>query len=256
MQTRIILISILLITQITVRADPRNRNPVYNPGEMLRYQIYYGPLTGGEVLMTLEPSVFNGQDVLHAKGIAYTKGLADRIFRIYDVYQSFMDPLTGLPVKAIRDISEGSYTYYNEVLYDRDSNIVISQLSGEHEVPPGIMDMVSVVYKLRDTMQTTTFRPGDVLEMDTFFSDKVYPVSIRYGGSEMINTRLGRFHALKFFPVSEPGRMFKSDDDITVWFSNDRNFVPLRVRLNMLVGAVRMDLIEYEGLRYPLVNIR
>ena len=256
MYNRVILILLLLIAQIAASGQSHNRTPVYKPGEMLRYQIYYGPLTGGEVLMTLEPSEFGGREVLHAKGIGYTTGLADRVFRIYDVYQSFMDPQTGLPVKAIRDISEGSYTYYNEVLYDRDSNMVISQLSGKHEVPPGILDMVSVIYKLRDTMQTVRFRPGDILEMDTYFGDKVYPVTIRYSGSEIINTRMGRFHALKFYPASEPGRVFKSDDDITVWFSNDRNFVPLRVRLNMLVGAVRMDLIEYESLRYPLINIR
>ena len=256
MYNRVILILLLLITQIEASGQSHNRTPVYKPGERLRYQIYYGPLTGGEVLMTLEPSELGGREVLHAKGIGYTTGLADRVFRIYDVYQSFMDPQTGLPVKAIRDISEGSYRYYNEVLYERDSNMVISQLSGKHEVPPGIMDMVSVIYKLRDTMQTVRFRPGDVLEMDTYFGDKVYPVTIRYSGSEIINTRMGRFHALKFYPASEPGRVFKSDDDITVWFSNDRNFVPLRVRLNMLVGAVRMDLIEYESLRYPLINVR
>ncbi len=256
MNTRVILISLILICLITARVHSRNRTPVYKPGEMLRYQIYYGPLTGGEVLMTLERTEFGGREVLHAKGIGYTTGLADRVFRLYDVYQSFMDPQTGLPVKAIRDISEGSYRYYNEVLYERDSNMVISQLSGKHEVPPGILDMISVIYKLRDTMQTVMFRPGDVLEMDTYFGDKVYPVTIRYSGSEIINTRMGRFHALKFYPSSEPGRMFKSDDDITVWFSNDRNFVPLRLRLNMLVGAVRIDLIEYESLRYPLINIR
>ena len=256
MHTRVILILLILITQIAAKGQSRARTTVYKPGEMLRYQIYYGPFKGGEVLMTLEPSEFGGREVLHAKGIGYTTGLADKVFRIYDVYQSFMDPQTGLPVKAIRDISEGSYTYYNEVLYDRDSNMVISQLSGKHEVPPGIMDIVSVIYKLRDTMQTASFRPGDILRMDTYFGDMVYPIEVRYSGSEIINTLMGRFHALKFYPVSEPGRMFKNDDDITVWFSNDRNFIPLRVRLNMLVGAVRIDLIEYEGLRYPLINIQ
>jgi hypothetical protein len=232
------------------------RVPVYNPNEMLKFQMYYGLINAGEVIMTLEPSNFRGRKVLHATAVGYTTGLADRLFRIYDVYESFMDPATGLPLKAIRNISEGNYKYYNEVIYNRDSNTVTSQLSGEHEVPPGILDMVSAIYKLRDTINFASLRTGDVLEMTTFFGDKIYPVYIRYRGTETIRTRKGRYHALKFSPVSEPGRVFKSEDDITVWISNDRNFVPLRISLNMMVGSMRVDLIEAAGLRYELIEAR
>ncbi|TVR75010.1 MAG: DUF3108 domain-containing protein [Marinilabiliales bacterium] len=249
-------ILILVIPAILVcnasRGQTSGSDPVYMAGESLRYQIYYGPVTGGEVTMTLTPAKFGEREVLHAVALGYTTGLANRIFRIYDIYESYMDPATGLPVKSIRNISEGSYRFYNEVLYDRDSNTVYTLMSGRNEAPPGVMDMVSAIYKLRDTMSVAALSPGDVLEMNTWFSDRLYPVYIRYSGPETVRTRMGQFDALKFFPVSEPGRVFKGDDDITVWFSDDGNFVPLRVRLNMLVGAVRMDLIEAEGLRREL----
>ena len=256
MYKRMILLLFVLNNLTVGYGQPYAALPVYKPGEQLVYQIYYGPVNGGEVLMTLEPVTFMDQELLHATALGYTTGLANRVFRIYDVYQSYMEPSTGLPVKAIRDISEGNYRYYNEVLYDRDSNRVNSLLSGENEVPPGIMDMVSAIYKLRDTMQYLDLRPDLTIEMNTWFSDKLYPVRISYSGPEIIRTRLGTFHALRFYPVSEPGRVFKNEDDITVWFSNDRNFVPLRVRLNMVVGSVRMDLVDYNGLRYELRDMR
>jgi len=255
MQNRILITVMLLITFSSLQGQMRRRVPVYQAGEKLRYQLYYGPINAGEALMTLEPVKFEGRNVLHAVTLGYTTGLADRLFKVYDVYESFMEEDTGLPVKAIRNISEGNYRYYNEVLYDRDSNTVESQLSGTHEVPPGILDMVSAIYKLRDTIRTSNLRSGDVIELMAFFSDELYPIVVRYRGTETIRTRMGKYHALKFSPVSEPGRLFKTEDDITVWFSNDRNLVPLRIRLNMLVGAVRMDLIEAEGLRYPLTEI-
>jgi hypothetical protein len=257
MKLRIVLICFGLFLLLSGgRGESPGRIPVYSPNEVLKFQMYYGLVNAGEILMTLEPADFNGEKVLHATALGYTTGLADRLFRIYDVYESYMDPETGLPVKAIRNIREGNYRYYNEVLYDRDSNLVISQLSGIHEVPPGIMDMVSAIYKLRDTINFTTLRSGDVLEMTTFFSDKVYPVKIRYRGTETIRTRKGKFHALKFSPVSEPGRVFKSEDDITVWLSNDRNLVPLRISLNMLLGSIRVDLIETNGLKFDLIEAR
>jgi hypothetical protein len=244
----------LMLATGTARSPARV--PVYSPNEVLKFQMYYGLINAGEVIMTLAPANFRGRKVLHATAVGYTTGLADRLFRIYDVYESFMDPSTGLPLKAIRNISEGNYKYYNEVIYNRASNTVTSQLSGEHKVPPGIMDMVSAIYKLRDTINFASLRTGDVIEMTTYFSDKIYPVKIRYGGTETIRTRKGRYHALKFSPVSEPGRVFRSEDDITVWISNDRNFVPLRISLNMLLGSMRVDLVEAGGLRYDLIEAR
>ncbi len=257
MQIRIIIILLaFLFSSPGGIGQAAGSETVYSQSESLKYQMYYGLINAGEVTMTIEPSRFMGQKVLHAVATGYTTGLADRLFKIYDVYESYMNPMTGLPVKAIRNIRESNYRYYNEVLYNRDSNLVESQLSGIHEVPPGIMDMVSVIYKLRDTINTADLRPGDTFEMNTFFSDKVYPVVIRYRGTETIRTRKGRFHALKFSPVSEPGRVFKSEDDITIWLSNDRNLVPLRVSLNMLLGSIRVDLIEADGLRHELLDLR
>lgn len=255
----ITIISIMLCTLLILSpgmGQSREKEPVYNRHENLKFKMHYGPINAGEVTITLKPSYLDGSEVLHAEATAYTTGLADRIYKVFDVYESFMDPATGLPVKAIRNISEGNYRYYNEVFYDRDSNRVESLLSGVHEVPSGILDMLSVIYELRNMIESTRLRSGDVIELKTFFSDEIYPVVIRYRGPETIRTRKGRFHALKFSPVSEPGRVFKTEDDITIWFSNDRNFVPLRISLNMLVGSVNIDLVEASGLRYDLRNIK
>jgi hypothetical protein len=257
MQNRILLLIILLSILPGISGGPGGgAERVYKSEESLKFQLFYGLINAGEVNMTLRPARFNGVRVNHAVATGYTTGLADRLFRVYDVYESFMDPATGLPLKAIRNISEGRYRYYNEVLYNRDSNTVQSQRSGVHEVPPGILDLVSSIYKLRDTLQTTIFRGDETIELNMFFSDQVYPLVVRYRGSETIRTRMGRFHALKFSPVAEPGRLFRTEDDITFWISNDRNFVPLRVSLNMMIGAVRMDLVEAKGLRYELIDIR
>jgi hypothetical protein len=256
MHIRIILIVLFfLIPDITNSQSASNRK-VYRSGETLKFQMYYGLVNAGVIEMSLTPARFDGKQVLHAVATGYTTGLADRLFKIYDIYESYMDPETGLPYKAIRNISEGRYRYYNEVIYNRKNNTVESQLSGTHQVPSGIHDIVSATYKLRDTMQTIAFRGEEVIEIKAFFSDEVYPMVVRYQGTETIRTRKGTFHALKFAPVSEPGRLFKTEDDITVWFSNDRNYVPLRISLNMILGSVRVDLIEAIGLRHDLIDVR
>ena len=44
------------------------------------------------------------------------------------------------------------------------------------------------------------------------------------------------------------GRVFKEDEDMTVWVSDDKNRIPIRVQANILVGSIKMDLTDYENL--------
>jgi hypothetical protein len=249
-QNIIITLLIIAVTIVSAKNRAGEKELVFKAGEALTYQVYYGPVNGGKATVTVEQAVHAGKEVLHVKVLGYTTGLADKLFRVYDVYESYIDRETGLPVKAIRNVSEGNYRYYNEVLYNRENNTVKSHRSGIVEVPDGIMDIVSAFYKLRDTMQVAEFQPYEVIGVDTYFKDKVFPVKVIFGGTETLETRLGSFNAIKLYPVSKPGKLFRSKNDITVWLSNDGNFVPLRVRMNMIVGSVMADLIEYEGLRY------
>ena len=71
-------------------------------------------------------------------------------------------------------------------------------------------------------------------------------------GAEEVRTRAGKIKCHAFNPVTEVGRLFKTEDDVTLWFSSDRNFIPVKVRFDIFVGAFIVDLVEYEGLVYPL----
>ena len=225
----------------------------YGPGEYLKYILYYGPINGGVAEMTLEDDSFAGKKVYHAKMKAKTTGLADKLFRVRDTYESYFVPQTGLPVKAIRDISEGKYTRYNEVIFNHEENKVISQASGEHDVPPEILDMVSVLYNLR-RIDFTKYKAGDSFDFQTYFSDELFPFEVKYKGTETISTKMGKYDCHKFVPIVEPGRIFKEEDDMSIWISNDENKVPIRVRFEMIVGSFNCDLIEYKKLKYPLLE--
>jgi hypothetical protein len=96
---------------------------------------------------------------------------------------------------------------------------------------------------------------GDELIMDTYFADEIFPLKMRYVGDEKIKTKLGAFHSMKFSPVVEPGRIFDSEDDVTIWLSKDKNFIPLQIRIDLIIGSIKCDLIEYSGLQYDLNQI-
>jgi len=52
--------------------------------------------------------------------------------------------------------------------------------------------------------------------------------------------------------VVEPGRVFKSEDDMIAWFTDDKNFIPVKVRFELIVGSLRCELDEYANLQHNM----
>lgn len=225
----------------------------FGSGEYLLYTMDYGLLTGGKAVLSVKDTVLFGKNTLHLTGTAYTVGLADVLYKIRDTYESFINPSSLYPVKSIRNIREGRYRYYNEVTFKHatDSTHITSQRSGEKYVPADIYDIVSAFYVGREKYFNDSMKKGDVIVIHTYFADKEFPLRIRYMGNEVIKTSFGKLECYKFSPVTETGRAFKTEDDMQVWITRDKNKLPVRVRFNLVVGAFVCDLQEFKGLKNP-----
>jgi hypothetical protein len=55
--------------------------------------------------------------------------------------------------------------------------------------------------------------------------------------------------------VLQKGRIFKDEEDLNVWISDDANRIPIRAQANILVGSVKMDLQDYKGLANPIAKV-
>jgi hypothetical protein len=231
---------------------------IYGPGEELMYSLNYGFIKGGEANLSVKDTVLEGKTVHHIIARGKTVGLADAIYKIRDRYESFVDPGTDLPVKSIRSIREGGYRYYNEVFYEHqhvDSAKIRSQKSGEHWVPKNIQDILSAFYYARKHKFNDNLHEGDMIEIMTYFSDELFPLRIRYKGTEVINTSLGKLECYKFVPVTEVGRVFKNEDDMQVWITRDKNCIPVRIRFEIKVGAFVCNLEQFRGLKNPFSSL-
>lgn len=248
------LVILIIPTIALISFKPVSDNDVkpYIAGERLVYIAHFGWLNAGTATFLINDSTLENQNLYHAVAQANTIGVADRIFEVRDVYESFFRPENNQTYLAIRNISEGKYRYYNEVRYNYEENKVISQKSGEHEVPENIIDMLGAFYYFRESMVNRIKNVGDELTLDTYFADEVFPLKMRYVGDEKIRTKLGKFHTMKFSPVVEPGRIFDSEDDVTIWISKDKNYIPLQIRIDLIIGSIKCDLIEYSGLQHKL----
>ncbi len=51
------------------------------------------------------------------------------------------------------------------------------------------------------------------------------------------------------------GSLFEGGEKMTVYVSDDQNKVPLRIESPLLVGSVKVDLMTYQNLRFPLTSL-
>ena len=113
--------------------------------------------------------------------------------------------------------------------------------------------MISSFYCAR-TIDSSNAQKNQVYEFDSFVDGEVYPIKIKYAGSKTIKVDAGKFDCMIFHPVVQEGRIFKSDDDVTVYITKDENKIPVLARAKILVGSVRMELIDYKNLANPMAK--
>jgi len=239
------------ITSAQFPQDVQTEKP-FKDGEKLIYTLKFGPIIGGTASMVVKQVKYKNNQVYHSVAQGKTIGLAEKLYSVKDVFESYFDIHTGLPHKLIRDVKEGNYKKHEEAHFDRTKNTVYSmRLDTVVQVPPDILDMVSLLYFIR-SVNYDKIKTGDIIKTVTYFDDEIFPFEIRYKGKEDVRTKFGKIKCHRFDPVVQPGRMFESEDDMQIWLTDDQNVIPVKVRFDLVVGSLRMELDEYYNLKYPM----
>jgi hypothetical protein len=98
-------------------------------------------------------------------------------------------------------------------------------------------------------------KTGEFLEIETFLDHEIYTLRLKYLGLEVVKSEIGRVHCMVFRPYVQAGRVFKEADDMTIWVSSDANHIPVRLQSDLLIGSIKMDLLEARGLLHPLALV-
>ena len=129
------------------------------------------------------------------------------------------------------------------------TNTVYSMKSGRHEVPPHCFDIISAFYYSRRFIFDKTYQKNETLQLYTWFNEELYIVDLKYKTTETIKSDFGKIECLKFVAVLSDKSVFKKEDDLEAWFTNDGNYVPLKIKLDMPIASIRCILKSYKNLK-------
>lgn len=172
-------------------------------------------------------------------------------FKVDDVYESYFDKGPVKPILFKRKINEGGYEKHRITKFDYASNTAyVQDIKNQKDtsiVFSKVQDMLSSFYYLRK-QNAKTLKKGDELAIDMFMDSQVYPFKLRFLRKEVIKTKFGKVKCLVFRPLVQSGRIFKAEESVTLWITDDANKVPIKMKADLAVGFLRAELEAYKGL--------
>ena len=228
---------------------------VFKSGEWLKYKMNYsGFLRAGTAILEVEEKDFNGKKVFHSTGSGWTSGPVKWFFEVKDKYESYFDKDTVKPYVFKRKINEGGYKKHRIISFNYDSKKAYIQdftLQKDTSVAfYNVQDMLSSFYYLRNR-DVKNMKKGEEIAIDMFMDSQVYPFKLRFLGRETLKTKFGTLKTMIFRPLVQSGRVFKAQESVTLWITDDANKIPVKLKADLAVGSLIAELEAYKGLANP-----
>ena len=103
---------------------------------------------------------------------------------------------------------------------------------------------------MRNFPNIDKIKPGESVAIDLFFDDETTKFKLKFIGRDNIKTKFGTISTMIFRPLVQSGRVFKEQESVTVWISDDENKIPIRIQASLAVGSIKADLDAYKGLKH------
>jgi len=247
----------LLFIGIAAVGFSPQKQTAFDVGEQFVFRVHYEIINAGYATLNIKEATINNKNVYHVIGKGVTTGVSSLFFKVNDTYESYIDKETGNPYQFVRKIYEGGYTKNQEGFFNQEENkILVKDYKRNSEktfaVAKNTQDILSSFYYLRNYPNIDKMKPGEFVAIDMFFDDKTTKFRLKFIGREDIRTKFGVVSTMIFRPTVQTGRVFKEEESLTVWISDDDNRIPVRIKASLLVGAIKADLDSYKGLKNPL----
>jgi hypothetical protein len=220
----------------------------FEPGERLTYDVTWSIFAAGTVSATLQSEGQESKDHYTVTTTARSQGFVSLLFDVQNEFRSFFDPRTLCSERISKKISEGRRHKETEIVFDSQRKRAILEerdltkpneplKHAENEIPHCVEDVVTAFYYLR----RQDLQIGKPLHLPVNDGSKTYDVTLDVQAREGIQTPLGNRSAIRVEPKVFGG-LFKRKGRMLVWFSDDDQHLPLRIKFIIAVGNITATL--------------
>ena len=237
----------------------------FQHGEKMEFVLHYqwGTINTDVATATVELDslTYNGEKAFRCSAYGKTSRMFDLFFKVREDFDSWFTRDGLKPLKFTRDTYEGGYEAKNTYHYIWDAAEpyiaadVYSSKRGMKAITlpltPCTFDLPSLFFFARN-MDFDVVEPGRRYPMTFAIDDDVYNVYFILHGRETRKIPgLGTVKTIKFAAKLLEGEVFKGEEDMLIWVSDDENRLPVYFEAPLLVGVASGRLSGYKGLKHP-----
>ena len=232
-------------------------------GERLDYRMYLWGMTvaKGTTTVDKEYHLKNNSNCYKVDAFMQTLGMVKWISKVDDNWGAYVDTSELVTHESYRRLSEGTYRLHELIFYDHKKNEAsvgnADKQTGKFDynnfkkypTPAKVRDIVGGFMYMR-IIDFSKLKVKDTLTVGGFFEDKSYSLKIVYEGKETIRVSgVGKVPCHKLVPIMPDNQMFRGENSITVWLSDDGNQVPIKVDAKMFIGHAGTEITSFRGLK-------
>ena len=216
----------------------------FAPGEKLTYDVLWSIFSAGEVSATLRSVDGSSKDAYEVVTAAHSQGFVSLLYSVQNEFHSLFDPESSCSRSISKTINEGRRRKETRILFDSQRRLAIldeRDLSrpkdppkhAENEIPPCVEDVVTAFYFLR----RQNFQVGKPIKLPVNDGSKTYDVTVEVQAREPVQTPLGNREAFRVEPRVFGG-LYKRKGRMLIWFSDDAQHLPLRIKFLIAIGSL------------------
>lgn len=237
----------------------------FQAGEKMSFVLHYqwGAINTdvGHATVSLDTLRYNGRKAFLCSAYGKTTRMFDLFFKVREDFKSWF-ACDGLrPLKFTRDTYEGGYEARNTYVYNwsaAEPYIAADVYSSKRgmksmqlHLTPCTFDLPALFFFARN-MDFDIIEPGRKYPMTFAIDDEVFNVYFILHGRETVKVKgLGTIKTIKFAAKLLEGEVFKGEEDMIIWVTDDENRLPVLFEAPLLVGVATGRMTGYEGLAHP-----
>jgi len=214
------------------------QNVPFRVGESLTYTLQFNIVKMGRGYLSVEANEpLAGVPSYHVRFEAKTRKFADRIFRVRDQIDIWLNKTNLTTLKITKQINEGDYHKNYNTIIDYDKSIATTN-NDTININGNVRDPYSLLYYFR----TIPLEIGQILDFTTLDNKKLTDFQVIIDGKETVKTPAGTFPCIIIKPFREGKTLLKNDGDMKIWFSDDELRLPVQIKIKLKFGSMLLQL--------------
>ena len=202
--------------------------------EKFIYSVGFRLLNVGQATIS---STIEDESSISINTLIQSNKFLDRLYRVRDQIDLVVDADDYSLKKIEKNIVEGNWKQNYSAQIDSNKNIISNANLIQNDKL--LFDPISVLYSLR----TKDLKLNDKYEYHILGEDEIRSLTTEVRNNETVKVPAGKYNCIKIVPYSNDEKnIFKENGYMTVWFSNDKKKIPVKIELKTNIGNLVLKL--------------